>query len=95
MLITEAYVLCRNKELKFWHESLGYANLKTLRQIITKLHFTDLNVNYYPNFVCESWGFRKQHKLSFKIYTTTRVISGKVIYADLCGPISTETINGK
>lgn len=70
--------------------------VKRLRNMINKNLVTGIKFeNKNDTFFCESCVLGKQHKLPFKKPTQTkRTKVGDLIYADLCGPMPTDSVGG-
>lgn len=91
--INEANVTVNNS-LKRWHERLGHINIKTIKELSNKRLVPDLNFTDKDNFFCEACAYGKQHRLPFKNNLKRDLKPGELIYSDLCGPMSTPSVQG-
>lgn len=83
---------CEN--LKLWHERLGHINVGTLKQMVSKGLVSGINFSDTNSFFCEACCFGKQHKEPFKSRCHVKMEPGERIYSDLCGPMSTPSVQG-
>ena len=81
--------------MALWHERLGHANLKSIRELESKNEVIglDLSVKKKPSNDCMDCKQGKQHKSKMKSKTVT-VKKGAVIHSDVSGKRSTRSIGG-
>lgn len=81
--------------LKLWHERCGHVNVKYIKQMVDKDLVKGIKFSDVENFFCESCVMGKQHKLPFKKNKDhVKLGIGERIYSDVCGPISTPSVQG-
>lgn len=80
--------------LKIWHERLGHLNKSTLKELFAKNLVDGVKLTGEEDFFCEGCVYRKQHRLKFPPIKKTETKPGELIYSDVCGPMSVESIGG-
>jgi hypothetical protein len=76
--------------LRSWHERLGHQNIAHVRKFLRSngIDFVD------EDFACEACVYGKHHRGSFKLRLEKSKECGKIIHADVCGPMQTESMGG-
>lgn len=81
--------------LKVWHERLGHANLKTLKDMIKKGCVNGVKLTDTDDFFCDAYQIGKSHRQAFKQQGEKRIPKpGEFFHTDVCGPMSTESLGG-
>ncbi|KMQ86283.1 retrovirus-related pol polyprotein from transposon tnt 1-94 [Lasius niger] len=81
--------------LRLWHECLGHVNNQTIKDLIRRGMITGAKLTDIDNFFCEACQYGKIHRLPFKKKEVNRVTDvGEMFHADVCGPMSTESLSG-
>lgn len=83
----------KKSDLKVWHERLGHLNIKEIRNMI-KLDLIQCEDSDCENFVCEACMYGKQSRLPFHISQRGQLQPGDLVYSDVCGPMSKESVRG-
>lgn len=84
-----------NDEAWIWHARMGHVNFGVLETMAQRKMVEGLPCISHPTQVCEGCLFAKQTRKSFPSETSWRASKPlEMIHADLCGPISPETIGG-
>uniref|UniRef100_A0AAV1U7N6 Integrase catalytic domain-containing protein n=1 Tax=Peronospora matthiolae TaxID=2874970 RepID=A0AAV1U7N6_9STRA len=80
-----------------WHLRLGHIGHDGLNCIVTKNIVIGVDISSVKKWdVCEGCALGKQTRVRFQSNTTTRTSKIlKVIYGDVCGPMSMATFSGK
>lgn len=91
---TEAHA-AQSGSLRLWHERLGHVNNQTIKDLIRRGMITGAKLTDIDNFFCEACQYGKIHRLPFKKKEVNRVTDvGEMFHADVCGPMSTESLSG-
>lgn len=80
--------------LKLWHERLGHINKKCLKEMFAKGLIQGVKLTDIEDFFCEACVYGKQHRLKFAPIEKRDTKPGELIYSDVCGPMSVESIGG-
>lgn len=80
--------------LKEWHERLGHINTRSLKQLFSKELVGRVELTDCEEFFCESCVYAKQHKLKFPPIERHVTKPGELVYSDVCGPMSVDSIGG-
>lgn len=82
-------------DLRVWHERLGHANCRTVRDLIKKGLVSGVKLSDKDEFFCDSCQIGKSHRLAFrKCRERESTVPGEVIHTDVCGPMSVESPGG-
>lgn len=69
--------------LKVWHERLGHQNVAHVKGLLRHR-----NIDYVDqDFNCDGCAMGKPHRLSFQLREDRSKECGRIIHADVCGPI--------
>ena len=87
----------KRKRLNLWHQRLGHLNVQQLKQTVAKCHVTGIDLSDSDRLdFCEGCVEGKMSRYPFKpvgeIRSTRKL---KLVHSDVCGPMSTESFNGK
>ncbi|CAG4933546.1 unnamed protein product [Colias eurytheme] len=90
--------LVQNKQsdLRMWHERLGHINVKQIKNMTANSVVNGLEMidNGQNSFVCEACAYGKQCKFPFQKSERGELQPGDLVYSDVCGPMSTSSIQG-
>lgn len=81
-------------DFKLWCELLSHVKVKSLCNIIGNSLVKDVQITDRSVFFCEDCQYSKQHKLPFSKNERRKTLPGEVVYIDLCGPMSDESVSG-
>lgn len=83
-------------DLKMWHERLGHINLKQIKNMCSNSVVEGLKIkdNEQSDFICEACAYGKQCRLPFHKSVRGKLQPGDLVYSDVCGPMSHESIQG-
>ena len=81
----------KKEKLKVWHERLSHQNVAQVRSILNQLKISFIDDR---DFFCEDCMLGKLHVLPFKLSNSRADQPGKIIHADVCGPMEEESLGG-
>lgn len=77
--------------LRDWHEKLVHQNFRHVSQILNRFQ---IPVKTEEDLFCEACTIGKMHRLPFPDSASRTQAIGKLIHADICGPMATRSIGG-
>lgn len=93
-IISEEANTTSTSELQVWHERLGHINNKALCELISTGSIKNIEIANVKKFFCEACQYGKQHKLPIKSKGKRITKPGEFIHTDVCGPMSTPSVQG-
>lgn len=93
-LVNEQVQVASVLESELWHKRLGHCNMKFLKQMKDYEMVTDLPQITTESQTCQSCVFGKSHRKPFPKNVLRRATKNlELVHSDICGPMSTESLN--
>ena len=84
--VLERANLSKEGDLQLWHRRFGHAHQELIQ------HLLKIPSRGSEKFFCEECSLGKSHRLPYSGTLRQATTPGELVFADLCGPIDTESI---